>query len=242
MTLCTMIVVVALSSSLDIAAIELELGSKLDYNHELRTVGLSNIVSGVLGGYTGSYIFSQSIFTLRAGIRSRVTGYVVAIVELISVLLPFALTSYVPNFFFASLLVMICVDLMVEWLWDVRHKITKAEYAVALSTFLLMQVLGVEGGIIGGIFIFIVLYIMGYDMGTPDPNSVTPVSSVNSFASLIHLDQWTTESDESDSTLPSKGMFVDTTYGSTTPVTVPADDSNAAYYSNDAKSMVLSAV
>ena len=25
----------------------------LDYNHELQTVGLSNILSGVCGGYTG---------------------------------------------------------------------------------------------------------------------------------------------------------------------------------------------
>jgi len=236
MTLFTMILVVALSSSLDIAAIELELGSKLDYNHELRTVGLSNIVSGLLGGYTGSYIFSQSIFTLRAGIRSRVTGYVVAAVELISVVLPFALTSYVPNFFFASLLVMICVDLMVEWLWDVRHKITKAEYAVALSTFVLMQLVGVEGGIIGGILIFVVLYMMGCDMGTPDPNSITPVSSVSSVASLIHLDQWTTESDESDGTQPPNNDGVVASYGSTAATVT----SNAYQHSQDVQSMVIS--
>lgn len=51
--------VCALSSSLDVAAIELELKRPLDYNHELTTVGVSNIVSGLTGGYTGSYIFSQ---------------------------------------------------------------------------------------------------------------------------------------------------------------------------------------
>lgn len=50
-----MISVVALSSSLDIAAIEIELKRPLDYNHELRTVGWSNVISGLLGGYTGSY-------------------------------------------------------------------------------------------------------------------------------------------------------------------------------------------
>ena len=60
-----MVVVVAFSSCLDVAAIELELGKKLDYDHELKTVGISNVVSGVTGGYSGSYIFSQTIFTLR---------------------------------------------------------------------------------------------------------------------------------------------------------------------------------
>lgn len=64
-----MVVVVAFSSSLDVAAIEMEVGKPLDYNHELMTVGVSNIVSGALGGYTGSYIFSQTIFNLRAKVN-----------------------------------------------------------------------------------------------------------------------------------------------------------------------------
>jgi SulP family sulfate permease len=55
-------------------AIELELNHSLDYNHELKMVGLSNIVSVLTGGYTGSYIFSQSIFSLRydSNVGSRV--------------------------------------------------------------------------------------------------------------------------------------------------------------------------
>ena len=57
-----MIFVVALSSSLDVAAIELERKTPLNYNGELQMVGLSNMISGLTGGYTGSYIFSQTIF------------------------------------------------------------------------------------------------------------------------------------------------------------------------------------
>ena len=40
LTVLAMISVVGLSSSLDIAAIETELKRPLDYNHELKTVGL----------------------------------------------------------------------------------------------------------------------------------------------------------------------------------------------------------
>ena len=39
-----MVVVVAFSSCLDVAAIEMEVKKPLDYNHELSTVGLSNVV------------------------------------------------------------------------------------------------------------------------------------------------------------------------------------------------------
>ena len=37
-------------------------------------VGLSNFFSGLTGGFTGSYIFSQTLFTFRTGTRSRLCG------------------------------------------------------------------------------------------------------------------------------------------------------------------------
>lgn len=160
-----MLFVVALSSSLDVAAIELELDRPLDYNHELKMIGLSNIFSGATGGYTGSYIFSQSIFSLRAGIRSRLAGYMLAICQLAVLVLPFPILKYIPNFFFGSLLSLICIDLMFEWLWDVRHKLTNVEYAICLSTFGLIQVSNVEYGILGGFAMFLVCKKIGLEVG-----------------------------------------------------------------------------
>ena len=46
---------------------------------------------------------------------------------------------------------MICVDLVYEWLWEVRNKLNPAEYSVCLATFLLIQLVGVEYGIILGV-------------------------------------------------------------------------------------------
>jgi len=167
-TIAAMISVVALSSSLDIAAIEIEMKRPLDYNHELTTVGFSNVVSGLTGGYTGSYIFSQTIFSLRMGIRSRAMGYVIAVIELVTIVLPFNVLAYIPNFFFGSLLMMICLDLMFEWLIDVREKVTPAEYVVMLLTFCLLQVLGVEFGILAGICSYVVADRLGFDVGKKD--------------------------------------------------------------------------
>lgn len=163
-----MICVVSLSSSLDIAAIEIELRRPLDYNHELKTVGISNIISGATGGYTGSYIFSQSIFSLKMGIRSRLMGYVLAFSMLIFWIIPVDVLCYVPNFFFGSLLLMICLDLMFEWLIDVRREITSAEYATVLATFALLQMLGLEFGIIAGCILHLAMRKMGFDIGNDE--------------------------------------------------------------------------
>jgi MFS superfamily sulfate permease-like transporter len=164
-TLVSMIAVVALSSSLDVMAIEIELGYPLDINHELQTVGWSNVISGLGGGYTGSYIFSQSIFSLRAGIRRRVNGLVVALCELVILFLPFSPLEYIPSFFFGSLLVMIAIDLMVEWLWESQHRNTRDEYANCLMTFTLIQGLGVEYGILAGLLVYGICVKCGMNVG-----------------------------------------------------------------------------
>ena len=161
----SMIVVVALSSSLDVAAIELEMKTPLNYNSELIMVGISNMVSGLTGGYTGSYIFSQTIFSLRAGIGERLAGFVLAAVQLTVIVTPFPILTYVPNFFYGSLLSMICIDLMYEWLWDFRTKATIAEYIIGLSTFGLINLLGVEYGIISGVFVYIFCRQIGINVG-----------------------------------------------------------------------------
>jgi SulP family sulfate permease len=176
-TVCSMIFVVALSSSLDIAAIDLEVAKPLAYNYELGMIGISNLVSGLTGGYTGSYIFSQSIFSLRAGIRSRLSGLVAAVIQAISVIMPISILAIVPNFIFASLLIMICVDLMIEWLWDVRKKLSKAEYSVALMTFALIQVLGVAYGIVAGIGYYILLSKIGLLSDAERPESDDAVTT-----------------------------------------------------------------
>lgn len=76
-----------------------------------------------------------------------------ALTAIITVVVPFNILAYIPNFFFGSLLVMICVDLLFEWLIDVRSRVSPPEYAVVISTFALLQVLGVEFGIIAGVLL-----------------------------------------------------------------------------------------
>jgi MFS superfamily sulfate permease-like transporter len=160
-----MLFVVALSSSLDVAAIELEMKKPLNYNKELSMVGISNFVSGMTGGYTGSYIFSQSIFSLRIGIRSRMAGFALAFFQLVVILVPFPVLSYVPNFFYGSLLSMICMDLMYEWLWEFRSKVTVAEYLIALVTFGFIHLWGVEYGILIGVVLYVCCRQLNIDVG-----------------------------------------------------------------------------
>ena len=60
---------------------------------------------------------------------------------------------------------MICIDLVYEWLWEFRHKATTAEYLLGLSTFGLIQVLGVEYGIAAGVVLYVACRQLEIDVG-----------------------------------------------------------------------------
>ncbi|OWZ13038.1 Sulfate Permease, partial [Phytophthora megakarya] len=130
-----MVFIVAISSSLDVVAIEIDMGSKLDINHELKTVGWSNVVSGILGGYTGSYIFGQTIFTCRSKTNSRIVGVCVILAEIAIVAVPVSVMSYVPRFFLAATLFFVALDLMLEWLVLAYRKMCVREWAVVWLSF-----------------------------------------------------------------------------------------------------------
>ncbi|OWZ11419.1 Sulfate Permease [Phytophthora megakarya] len=154
--------VVAFSSCLDVAAIEMDMGSQLNINHELKSVGWSNFVSGLLGGYTGSYIFSQTIFTYRSKTNSRVVGVCVIFFEFAIVLVPLSVVSLVPRFFFAATLIFIAIDLMMEWLVHVYPKVLPREYVVLWLSFIAINMVSLELGMVLGIGFAIINFLLGY--------------------------------------------------------------------------------
>ncbi|EOD04916.1 hypothetical protein EMIHUDRAFT_460215 [Emiliania huxleyi CCMP1516] len=161
-TWLAMYTVVAFSSSLDVAAIQMDMGKQLDFNHELITVGLSNAASGLCGGFTGSYIFSTTIFTYRTGTRLRLCGAVVIAAELLLFASPVTVGAYVPKLFFGAVLTFIAADLLVDWLWAARHKVHPTEYAIILLTFGAINCFGLEVGMCGGVLIAMCHFIIDY--------------------------------------------------------------------------------
>jgi len=70
-------------------------------------------------GFTGSYIFSQTIFTYRTGIHDRCIGFMIMVVYMYIVASPVNILEVAPLFFLGSTLIFIGFDLMYEWLWYV---------------------------------------------------------------------------------------------------------------------------
>lgn len=58
--------------------------------------------------------------TLLSGVDTRLAGVTTCIIVIAAAASPVSIISYLPRAFFGSLLVLISIDLMVEWLWQAR--------------------------------------------------------------------------------------------------------------------------
>jgi CRP-like cAMP-binding protein len=112
-------------------------------------------MSGLSFGFTGSYIFSQTIFTYRTGVHTKWIGFLIMLVFMYIVASPVNILQVSPLFFLGSTLIFIGYDLMYEWLWEIRHQVFLSEYGIVWLTFCAIQVVGINDGILLGVLIAI---------------------------------------------------------------------------------------
>ena len=122
----------------------MDMGEALDTNAEMVTVGTANLMSGLTFGFTGSYIFSQTIFTYRTGCHSRWVGVFIMAAYLAVCVSTVNLLQIAPLFFLGATLIFIGYDLLWEWLIDIRAKTFFMEYVVLLVTFVAIQIVGMD--------------------------------------------------------------------------------------------------
>ncbi|KAL4431193.1 hypothetical protein ABPG75_006449 [Micractinium tetrahymenae] len=191
--LLALYVIVAFGSSMDIAAIQADSAQDLDYDAELVTVGVSNLLTACGGvGFTGSYIFSQTLFSMRMGVDSPLMGIIVAAAELAIFMLPVNVMTFLPNFYFGGLTAWIGQDILKDWLFIAYKRISGVEYALLLATFALVMAFGLEAGIAGGILLAALHFAYSYSKATVTAFTVVPSRSgaVRTFDQRTVLDMF----------------------------------------------------
>eukprot|EP00887_Chlorella_sp_A99_P005506 scaffold1.g5506.t1 len=185
--LAALFFVVAFGSSMDVAAIQAEAPCELNYNRELVTVGTSNLVASLSGfGFTGSYIFSQTLFAMRMGVDSPLMGVIVSAFLLFVFVLPLNLMTWLPNFLFGALIMYIGQDIAKDWLFISYKRVSFVEYCLLVATFVAVGgwlgggrivLLGLEAGIAIGILLSAASFAVSYARVTVTAFSVVPSRS-----------------------------------------------------------------
>ncbi len=164
--LITSAVVIALIGFMEAIAIAKAMAAKtrqrLDTNQELVGQGLSNVVSGIFGGYPVSGSFSRSAVNIEAGAITGFSSVVTGAVVGITLLLLTPLLYHLPTATLGVVIILAVINLIkvapVIHAWKAQPQ----DAVVLMVTFFLTLYLAphLEGGILTGVVLSLLLFIV----------------------------------------------------------------------------------
>ena len=147
---------------LNASALELTNHQDIQLNHELRSVGAANILSGLLGGMVGYHMLSDTALNYRVGARGKLPGIVTGLVCAGMFLLGSSLLAYLPRPLLGGLLFFLGLDFLVEWVIAGWKKLSRSDYAVSLLILIIIAATNFLTGIGVGLVAAIVLFVVNY--------------------------------------------------------------------------------
>jgi SulP family sulfate permease len=128
-------------------------------NTELVAQGIANVVSPLVGGIPVTGAIARTATNIRSGAKTPVAGIVHAIVLVVVLLVAAPLAGHIPLAVLAAILMMVAYN-MGEWAeipWILR--LSKADIAVWLVTFLLTVFADLTVAVTAGLVLAALLYI-----------------------------------------------------------------------------------
>ena len=156
------VLVGAISCTLLIAGIELEVKRPLDIDHGLRVAGLASAAAGLTGGLLGAPSLMSTTVALRMGRRDRLTGLVAGLVCMVPLLAGAAVLNVVPRFAVAAVLISTGLDRLVDRAWKTRRSLPWTEWAVVLVVLATIVWAGLLAGVVMGLAVSLVIFVGNY--------------------------------------------------------------------------------
>ena len=161
-TVAILVVLSALGLLLNASGLELQAGRDIDLDRELRAAGWVNLTSGLGGGLPGYHAVSLSALAQQTGAGRRVTGLVAAGVCGLALIFGGGALSLFPRVAVGGLLLFVGLGLVMEWTYDARLRLPRAEYAVVLLIVAVIAVWGYGAGVVTGLVAAVLLFLTDY--------------------------------------------------------------------------------
>ena len=151
--LVAVIFVTASSTLFNTTGIEVALHREANLERELNVTGAANILSGVLGGYTGCSSISRSVLNFSSGGRGRLSGLTAAVLSLLMLAIAPDLLGFIPKFVLGGLLLYLGADQLHKWIIESRKRLSKLEYLSLVAIIFIIVAWGFVPGILIGVII-----------------------------------------------------------------------------------------
>lgn len=171
--------IVALGQSISIAkAVAARSGQRIDANREFRGQGLSNIVGGFFSSYVSCGSLNRSLPNLEAGARTPLAAVFSAVLLLLLTAASASVLARIPMAAVSALLLLVAASLLDLGRWRKLWRLSRQEFAVALTTMVATLTIRLEMAILLGTLLSLLAFLyrtarpamrsMGFDSTSPD--------------------------------------------------------------------------
>ncbi len=154
--------IASLGTLMNASAIEATIGRELDFNRDLKAVGLANLLAACVGSPAGFHSLSATALPQHMGVRGRSTGLISALLCLAVLLGGQGLVNQIPYAITGGLLLFLGLSLLGNWLVDQRVFLSGMEYSILLAILLVMLAAGWMAAIIFGLILAVALFTFDY--------------------------------------------------------------------------------
>jgi sulfate permease, SulP family len=147
---------------LNVSGMEFLVKRELDLNHELRGQGISNLVSGLLGGMIGYYALSVTNIARRMGAKGRLGGLFAGIFCIGLILSGLPLLNYIPKAVIGGALLFTGLDFLYDWVFTGWSRFSPIEYAILLMILAVIVLTDFLTGVIIGLLAMVVMFVISY--------------------------------------------------------------------------------
>jgi SulP family sulfate permease len=147
---------------LNATGLELIAKRDINLNQELRITGLANFVSGLGGGPAGYHMLGATALAQRMGARSRIVTVTAAAFCALILFVGGSFISYVPVALLSSLLLVLGLSFLIDWVYDAWFKLPRAEYAVVWVGLIVIATIGFLEGVGAGVVVATIMFVFKY--------------------------------------------------------------------------------
>jgi sulfate permease, SulP family len=145
--------VTAVTLLLNTTGIEITTRKEANIERDLRSLGVANLMTAVVGGYVSCTSLSRSTLAHLAGATGRLSGLTVAAIYVMLLIIGPGFLGYVPKYVLSGLLFFLGAGLVYQWLIQSSQRVLLIEYLSLIGIALLIVYWGFIAGVLIGVMI-----------------------------------------------------------------------------------------
>lgn len=161
--LAVLLIVTLMALLLNVSSLEVVARQDVNLNHELRVVGIANLLSGMGGGLIGFHgLGLTALCKERLQAHSRWVGVMVGLMAGAVLIAGTHLVGLMPRFVLGGLVLYLGLDFLVDWVWLSRKRLPIIDYLMVLALLGMMATAGVLPAVGLGLAFSIGLFLLNY--------------------------------------------------------------------------------